>query len=292
MSVDISFITVNYNGVSDTLEFIASIQEKVHSVTYEIIVVDNHSAGNDAEVIAAAHPEIQIIRSTRNLGFAGGNNLALPHAHGQYLFFINNDTIVHTDGFGALIQRFKENPGIGMLSPKIRFWGEPTVIQYAGFTPLSRITLRNKGIGCGEQDHDQYNQAQETAFAHGAAMMVPTEVLRKVGSMYEGYFLYYEELDWAEAIRRNGYKIYYDPACVIMHKESRTTGENSPLKTYYLTRNRLLFARRNRTAMLRPFCYAYLTMAALAHSITASKEHRAMTWRGIIDFHQSRYGQL
>ncbi|MCF0195872.1 MAG: glycosyltransferase family 2 protein [Bacteroidaceae bacterium] len=292
MRVDISFITVNYNGLSDTLEFVASIHEKVRSVTYEIIVVDNHSTSNEAEAIAAAHPEVRVISSSRNLGFAGGNNLALPHAQGRYLFFINNDTVIHTDGFGALVRRFESDPSLGMLSPKIRFWAEPTILQYAGFTPLSPITLRNKGVGCGEEDKGQYDAARETAFAHGAAMMIPAAVLQEVGAMREDYFLYYEELDWAETIRRHGYRIYYDPSCVILHKESRATGENSPLKAYYLTRNRLLFAHRNRPAWLLPLCYLYLTLAALLHSLRGTAQHRSMTRRGIADFYHSRYGQL
>ena len=145
-----------------------------------------------------------------------------------------------------------------MVCPKIKFsWGDHR-IQYAGYTPLSKITLRNKSIGFGEEDNGQYNIAHPTPYAHGAAMMVKKEVIEKVGMMPECYFLYYEELDWSMMIRRNGYEIWYEPTCTIFHKESQTTGQQSPLKTYYITRNRLLFAQRNITGIERFITYIYL----------------------------------
>jgi GT2 family glycosyltransferase len=76
-------------------------------------------------------------------------------------------------------------------------------------------------------------------------MMVPRRVVERAGMMPEEFFLYYEELDWSEQIRRKGYKIYYQPASLIYHKESMTTGKASPLKTFYQTRNRILFMKRN-----------------------------------------------
>ncbi len=290
MNVDVSFITINYNGLADTLEFIASVKQKVSSVNYEIIVVDNASKEDEATEISNQHPDVKVVRSNKNLGFAGGNNLALPKATGKYLCFINNDTIIQVDGFAQIIQRFENHPSIGMISAKLRYWAESSTLQYAGFTPLSRITLRNEGIGCGEQDKGQYDTALPTAYPHGACMLIPSKVLNEVGPMYEDYFLYYEELDWAERIRRAGYEIYYDPSSVILHKESRTTGDGSPLKAYYLTRNRLLFARRNRGLFSRMLCYLYLMAVVFIRGFKVSKEHRTMMRKGVIDFLAKRYG--
>ena len=113
-------------------------------------------------------------------------------------------------------------------------------------------------IGCGEEDHGQYDTPHSTPYAHGAAMMVKREVIDKAGMMPEYYFLYYEELDWSMMIRRAGYDIWYEPACTIYHKESQATGQNSPLKSYYMTRNRLLFAKRNISSPQRYLTYCYL----------------------------------
>ncbi len=226
----------------------------------EVIVVDNGSLQDEASEIGRRFPKVTAIRSNQNLGFAGGNNLGIQTAHGKYLFFINNDTLLRpqTSDFRPLIDRLDSSPSIGMVCPKIRFsWGSQ-LIQYAGYTPLSPMTLRNKSIGCGEEDKGQYDTPHPTPYAHGAAMMVKREVIEKAGVMPECYFLYYEELDWSEMIHRAGYEIWYEPACAIYHKESQTTGRMSPLKTFYITRNRLLFAQRNIKGGTKYLSYLYL----------------------------------
>jgi len=253
----LSIITINYNGLKDTCELIESLPADDGSL--EVIVVDNASAQDEATQIAQSFPHVTVIKSDRNLGFAGGNNLGIKSAHGKYLLFLNNDTIIpHASDFRSLINRLESSEKIGMVCPKIRFtWGDKP-IQYAGCTPLSPITLRNQSIGFGEEDRGQYDTACPTPYAHGAAMMLKREVIEKAGIMPECYFLYYEELDWSEMIRRAGYEIWYDPACTVFHKESQTTGQASPLKTYYITRNRLIFAQRNIQGGTKYLTYAYL----------------------------------
>ena len=260
---DISVITINYNGYKDTCELIASLPLEDKSI--EVIVVDNASKEDEATLIEEQYPQVKVIRSKENLGFAGGNNLGIQAAHGKYIFFLNNDTLlrckkedVRCKMFQPLIDRLESSPKIGMVSPKIRFsWGT-NPIQYAGYTPLSKITLRNRAIGCGEPDHGQYDTPHPTPYAHGAAMMVKREVIDKASLMPECYFLYYEELDWSVMIRRAGYDIWYDPTVTIFHKESQTTGQQSPLRTYYITRNRLLFVKRNNLSATRFLSYIYL----------------------------------
>lgn len=254
----LSIITINYNGLKDTCELIESLPLEDKSI--EVIVVDNASAQDEATIIEERYPQVKIIRSKKNLGFAGGNNLGIKAAKGKYLFFLNNDTLLkpQTSDIRSLISRLETSPKIGMVCPKIRFtWGNQ-LIQFAGYTPLTPITMRNKAIGCGEADHGQYDTPHFTPYAHGAAMMIKREIIEKVGLMPECYFLYYEELDWSMMIRRVGYDIWYEPACTVFHKESQTTGQNSPLRTYYITRNRLLFAQRNQQAMAKYITYLYL----------------------------------
>ncbi len=260
---DISVITINFNGLKDTCELIDSLPLENKSI--EVIVVDNASKEDEATLIEKKYPQVKVIRSKENLGFAGGNNLGIQAAHGKYLFFLNNDTLlrckkedVRCKMFQPLIDRLESSPKIGMVSPKIRFsWGT-NPIQYAGYTPLSKITLRNTAIGCGEDDHGQYDTPHPTPYAHGAAMMVKREVIDKASLMPECYFLYYEELDWSVMIRRVGYDIWYEPAFTVYHKESQTTGQQSPLRTYYITRNRLLFVKRNNLSTTRFLSYIYL----------------------------------
>jgi len=283
----ISIITVNYNGFNDTCELIDTLP--LNDDSLEVIVIDNASEKNEALLIEARYPNVKAIRSNTNLGFAGGNNLGINAAAGKYLFFINNDTFIKDFNINVLINRLESSNEIGMVCPKIRFAWEDNPIQFAGYTKLSRITLRNKAIGFGEKDMGQHNTPHPTPYAHGAAMLVKREALEKVGKMPECYFLYYEEYDWSIMFRRAGYEIWYEPLFTIYHKESKSTGQNSPLKTYYITRNRLLLARRNEKTYIKYIIYCYLIGIValrdiLKYSISGNFKLAAATTKGIINF--------
>ena len=279
--IQISIITINYNGLADTCALIDTIP--FNNYPLEAIVVDNASQNDEATLLEQRYPQVKVIRSRKNLGFAGGNNLGMQAARGKYLFFINNDTLLRpqTSDLQQLINRLESDKKIGMVCPKIRFsWGN-NPIQYAGYTPLSHITLRNKAIGYGEEDNGQYNIAHPTPYAHGAAMMVKREAIENAGVMPECYFLYYEELDWSLMIRRAGYQIWYEPACTIYHKESQTTGQDSKFRTFYITRNRLLFAKRNLQGANKYLSYSYLIL------LVAFKDIIKHSLRGRLDLIQA-----
>lgn len=252
---ELSIITVNYNGIKDTCELIDSI---TFTDDMEVIVVDNGSIDDETALISRLYPQVKTIRSDKNLGFAGGNNLGMKAAKGKYLFLINNDTIFKDYNIQPLIDRLESSPTIGIVCPKIRFaWGNNPV-QFAGYTPLSKIRVRNQAIGYGKEDKGQYDVPNPTPYAHGAAMLIKREAIEKVGLMPECYFLYYEELDWSMLFARAGYEIWYEPACTIFHKESQSTGQDSPLRTYYMTRNRLLLVKRNWSGLTKYLSYIYL----------------------------------
>ena len=255
MKIEVSIITINYNGLEDTCALIESIP---FNENMEVIVVDNASKNQEAKTIAQRYPQVKLIKSNQNLGYAGGNNLGIQAAQGKYLFFINNDTFIKDFNINALISRMELSQEIGIVCPKIRFaWGT-NPIQFAGYTPLSKITIRNQAIGFNEEDHGQYDTPHPSPYAHGAAMLIRQEAINKVGLMPECYFLYYEELDWSMMFTRAGYQIWYEPKCTIYHKESQATGQNSPLRTYYITHNRLLLVKRNPKEFIQPLAYLYL----------------------------------
>ena len=289
-----SIVTVNYNGYRDTCELIDSIPFEDN---LEVIVVDNGSRENEASKLQTRYPYIKTIRSDQNLGFAGGNNLGIKSSKGKYLYLINNDTVCKDFNPEALINRLKVSPKIGMVSPKIRFAWDNNPIQFAGYTPLSTITVRNCAIGFGEEDKGQYDTPHQTPYAHGAAMMLKREVVNKVGFMPECYFLYYEELDWSMMINRAGYEIWYDPASTIYHKESQSTGQNSPLRTYYITRNRLLLVKRNFVGVSKYIAYAYLQILVATRDIIkflvkGRTDLIKATFKGLQDFRNSHFSIL
>lgn len=287
---EISVITVNYNGYEDTCALIDTLP--LEDKTVEIIVVDNGSTRDEAAIISDRYPMVKAFRLNTNTGFAGGNNYGIRKSSGKYLFFVNNDTIFKEWNARNLIKRLESDKKIGMVCPKIRFAYDSCNIQYAGYTPLSNITVRNRSIGFNEQDNGQYDTACPTPYAHGAAMMTRRETIDKAGLMPECYFLYYEELDWSMRIHDAGYDIWYEPECTIYHKESRSTGQGSPLKTRFLTRNRLLFARRNISRPTRYSAYTYLiavvaTRDILSNLIKGRPELAKATVDGIISFLKS-----
>ena len=295
----ISIITVNYNGLGDTCGLIDSIPVDNR---LEIIVVDNASANNEATTIAARYPYVKTIRSEQNNGFSAGNNLGYSISTGNYLFFLNNDAyLIGTDeeklnGLFALAERLESNSHIALTCPKIRFAWDDHPIQYAGYTSLSKYTVRNRAIGFGEPDHGQYDSPHPTPYAHGAAVMTKRDFMECYGLWPENYFLYYEEIDWSLTLRSKGFQIWYEPRCTIYHKESKSTGQNSPLRVYYLTRNRLLLASRHFSSRVKPFTYLYLiciagTKSILKYLFQCHISHAKAVIEGIYDFCHNRQGQ-
>ncbi len=255
----VSIITVNFNQTDATCALLDSIRRAAcpdSSGDYrnvEIFVVDNGSRENPAQVFSEKYPAVKFIRSEQNLGFAGGNNVALKQAKGDFLFFVNNDAELTEGCIERLLVLFEQVPDLGIVSPLICYFRTDNqqrttnndIIQYAGMTRVNPFTGRNRTIGNKEPDKGQFAEPQPTAYAHGAAMMVSRRVLEQVGSMDEGFFLYYEELDWCERIRRAGFSVWIEPRARVYHKESLTVEKLGALKTYYLNRNRVWFMRRN-----------------------------------------------
>lgn len=262
----VSIITVNYNGEAET----CALLESLRNCTYpylEVIVVDNASPAGVPERVLYEYPEATLILAARNLGFAGGNNLGLQSASGEYVLFLNNDTEVPAGFLEPLVAAAQAKPWAGMLSPKITYHHTPGMVQYAGCNALNPITMRCVPVGKGEWDNPAFSKAGTTHFAHGAAMLVPRTVIEQVGKMDDSYFLYYEEIDWAMRIKAAGYSIEYVPQSQVFHKESIATGRNSPLKTYYLTRNRALLARKHLTGAMRVASLAYLSLIVLPRDL-------------------------
>lgn len=265
----ISIVTVNYNGFADTCELIESLQQYA-TFSYELIVVDNASVKDESTLIRNLYPSVTCIRSEKNLGFAGGNNLGIKEAKGDFIFLLNNDTYITDDSLISLTHFLESHPQAGAVSPKIKFAEFPDEIQFAGYSDLSAITQRNHSIGFGEKDEGQYDNPTQTYFLHGAAMMIPRNLIEKVGLMSEIFFLYYEELDWCKRIRENGYELWYVPTATIYHKESKSVGQKSALKNFYMTRNRLLYAWRHSKGLTRCMTITYQLLIALPKNVIVS----------------------
>ncbi len=264
----VSIITVNYNQPDVTRELLFSIAQTNTYKNIEIIVVDNGSKQNLNAELSGQFSNVSFIRSAINLGFAGGNNLGIQAATGDYYFLVNNDTEFTPGLVQKLVDVMEGHPDVGMVSPRINYFEDKTLIQYAGYTPMNYFTCRNRTIGQYQRNGADFAHISgPTGFAHGAAMMISREAANKAGLMYENYFLYYEEVDWGERVKRAGYQIWIQGGALIYHKESVSVGKNSWLKEYFMNRNRILFTRRNAPFFAALVFYAYFTAMVLPRNI-------------------------
>lgn len=264
----VSIITINYNNPEITAAMLQSLSVLKYD-NYEVIVVDNASnEGRSSIKLKKKYPFISHISLPVNLGFAGGNNVALQFAKGEYIFLLNNDTEVTPDLITILVQYLKHNPDCGIACPKIKYFLQPQLIQYAGSVGLHPITSRSYEEGYLQADTGQFNRSQKTDLPNGAAMMVPMKLIEQIGGMSELFFLYYEELDWAVYFKKAGFNVHYVGTAEVFHKESSSTGLNSAFKTFYLYRNRFLYIRRNYKGLKFLGASAYfIFIASILHII-------------------------
>lgn len=238
----VSIVAVNFRQAAITADFLDSIRQLTYP-RIEVILVDNGCL-EDKETLFKAHfPGLKVLSSAENLGFAGGNNLAIRQANGDYVLMINNDTLVPAGLLEPLVSLLEEKREVGIVSPKIYYADSPHIIQYAGINAINRFTGRGRSRAKQKIDDGSYNWIGPTTYAHGACMLVRAEVFSTAGLLSEKYFLYYEELDFCELVKQNGWEIYYAGSSHIHHRESLSIGKFNPLKTYYLFRNRWLFMR-------------------------------------------------
>lgn len=251
----VSIITVNYNGNEITDQFLNSLLQ----ITYkniEVFVVDNASSVSP-DILKEKYPFIHLVKSKENVGFAAGNNIGIRQAKGKYFFLLNNDTEVAPNFLEPIVELMEINGNIGIASSKLIYYSKPNTIQYAGHNGINFYTGRGFSVGAMDIDAEKYNVSYRTQLGHGAAMMISRAAIEKIGLMAELFFLYYEEVDFCERIKQANFEIWYCGKSVVYHKESMSTGKSSPLKTYYLTRNRIIFTRRNTKGFQHYFCIIF-----------------------------------
>jgi len=283
----ISVVTLTWNTTDITCDFLRSINENCSYPNLEVIIVDNGSKEDPTNVFHAIYPKAKVILNGKNLGFTGGNNVGIRAAQGDYLFIVNNDTEFTPNLLEGLLEIFNQYPNAGIVSPKFHYFFHKGTIEYAGYNTVNVFTGRNGMVGCREIDNGQYNDIKVTNYAHGGGMMVSREVIENVGPLPEEFFIYYEEFDWCEQIKRKGYKVYYQPKSLIYHKESMTTGKSSPFKTFYHTKNRILFMKRNMSfpnffIFLGYFICFTIPKNTATFVLKGQKQHLKSFWKGIM----------
>jgi len=244
----VSIIVLNWNGRSDTLECLQSLRS-VDYVRYDIIVVDNGSEDGSVGAIVRRFPEVKVIETGKNLGYAGGNNVGLNYvlnSDAEFVLLLNNDTIVDSNLVSHLVAAARDHADAAFFSPKIYFYSEPTKIWFAGGKWVeAKARFFHSGYGL-EDTNNQFNAIADIDFVCGCALLARTSVIRQIGLLDERFFLVFEDVDWSYRARAAGFRLIFVPEAVLWHKVSRSFGgKTSPVISYFHTRNRLLWGKKH-----------------------------------------------
>lgn len=243
-------ITLNWNGKTFLAECLKSLQQMDYP-NFEIIVVDNGSTDGSIELIKNEFPRVTLIENGENLGYAKGFNVGLEHAYRQgadYFLILNNDTVIDRMALPFLVDVAETDPMIGFVSGKVYHYNEPKRIQTVG-KKKDAVTLVGEHVGAGEIDEGQFDKQRDYDFVDDVFLLVRRKVYEEAGGYDPHFFLYCEESDWCVRVRKAGFLIVYTPKAKIWHKGSMSSGGGmNPTHIYYLTRNTLVFLRKNGTS--------------------------------------------
>jgi GT2 family glycosyltransferase len=229
-----SIILVNYNAGKDLQECLSALKKNT-SLPYEVIVVDNASQDGSLENLEARYPEVQIVRSQTNLGYARGINLGASQARGDHLVILNPDVIVHPGWLQPLVRFLRENPDAGAATPLILLHENHDVLNALG------QNIHLTGLGFNRKLNQPVIQADRIPVrvngVQGGAFAVPTKVFKSIGGMNESYFLYHEDVEFSLRLALAGYQIYAVPDSIVSHKYRL---HMTPAKLHWLERHRWL----------------------------------------------------
>lgn len=242
----VAVVVLNWNGKQDTLECLESIG-KLDYPNYQTVVVDNGSTDDSVDAIRTKFPNVFVLQTGANLGYAGGNNVGIKWAlnnGADHILLLNNDTAIDPKLLSAFVEAAQTIPNAGVFGAKIYFHDQPDVLWFAGGRWLPNA-MRLEHIGYGQKDGDEFEQYRECDYVTGCALLVSADVFRKVGLLDEDFFLTYEETDWCYRARNNGYRCIVVPRAKLWHKISVSFGgSGSPLQKYFMTRNKLLWGQK------------------------------------------------
>ncbi|MBW1855160.1 MAG: glycosyltransferase family 2 protein [Deltaproteobacteria bacterium] len=274
-------IILNWNNLQDTVECLESVK-KLNYQNFEIVLVDNASTDGSVQVLEEEYPEVILLKNERNLGYAVGNNEGIEKAMElgcEYIFLLNNDTIVDGDCLKELVKTAESDLHIGIVGPKIYLFQDPSIVWYAGGEILFRDAISHTR-GLFKRDHPSYNTIKEVSFITGCAMLVKKEAIEGVGLFDHHFVSYMEDTDLCWRMKKKGFKLVYLPDAKIYHKVSQSFGTTAyNEKTMYLMgRNAVLFVKKygNFTQWLKFITFFWLSIIYAFPREAMKRNHKAV----------------
>ena len=249
----IMIVVLNWNGKEDTLECLASL-DQLEYPNYSVVVVDNGSSDDSVNAISKLRPNITILQTGSNLGYAGGNNVGIEYAldHGaDYVLILNNDVVVAPDLLTEFMNAANLLPDGSVLGAKLYSYDQPdTLCSLAGRWNSASSSFDY--IGRNQKDGPLFEGMLQVDYVIGCALFTSANTFRDVGMLDEKFFLNYEETDWCYRARAKGYKCVVIPKAKLWHKVSSSFGgSDSPVHTYFMTRNELIWAKKHLPRSIR-----------------------------------------
>lgn len=245
----VSIIIPHWNGIETLSECIDSLLKSTFE-SYEVIVVDNASSDGSQAWIKESHPHIKLVENDRNYGYAGGCNRGADKASGEFLVFLNNDTIQKSDWLHYLVELMEKDNTIAAAQPKILNYYQKKMFDYAGGSggymdmfcfPYARGRLFLEQ----EEDQGQYNDAKKCFWASGTAIMVRKELFVEAGKFDEIFFAHMEEIDLCWRLQAMGHHVWVEPQSIVYHKNAVSLPMHTHRKYYLNHRNSLLMLLSN-----------------------------------------------
>lgn len=298
MAVDprVACIILNTNRREDTLACLRSLQASTYA-NFFILVLDCKSTDGSVASVRSAYPDVQVIELTDNRGYAGNNNVGIRAAMEQgadWVFILNEDTVLAPEVIERLVDVGRRDPGIGILGPLVYHYDEPQVIQSAG----GRLTASWDGrhIGQNEDDRGQFDRPTRVDWISGCAILVRRAVIESLGAFDERFFIYWEETEWCVRTMQAGWTIMHVPTARIWHKGVQRDYRPKPDVTYYSTRNHLLMLQARRAPLAaRVAVWLQIGRTVLSWSTRPKwrdkRTHRDAMWQGVIDHLRGKYGR-
>jgi len=300
----VSIIILNWNGLADTIECLGSLK-KITYPNYEVIVVDNGSQGNDAQVLKERFGDhIHLIQNDKNYGFAGGVNIGMKYAMDgsspDYFLLLNNDTVVAPDFLNQLVKLAESDPNIGITGAKIYYCSFPNHIQTVG-NRVHMMRGTTSMIGNKAVDSVEYDRQREVDY-FGPCLLIKNKVVQKIGLFDESYFCYWEDADYCIRAQRAGYKIAYVFEAKVWHKQSarlepwymalekKKQVTEAPYVIYYCTRNSFKFMKKHATKWQYLVFLFYFFSVRLCFTVGVYLVYQRNTRRLVSFFHGVRDG--
>ena len=229
----VTVVIVNWNGRMFIQDCLNRLKRQTFP-EYSIILVDNGSSDDSLKLVREGFPTVKTIALKKNLGFAGGNNIALKGVFTEFVALLNNDAMPHTHWLANLVDALENHPAAGFAASKMLFYHKPDQIDRAGdcYTTAGTALLRGRG-----KTSDAYNDKEYVFGACAGAALYRTEMLSDIGVFDEDFFLLYEDVDLNFRAQLKGYKCIYVPEAVVYHVGSGSIGEDTLTSVYYSHRN-------------------------------------------------------